>query len=133
MARADIDGNRAGLRTALGLSYGFHDRVEVQATALVGGGSVGLEQAGVVYILKDRFKPLLFLGVPVLTSRNYGVAAGIHFAAGFEWDPIRQFGVFAQVGLVGFLNAPAYGRFDRVVFLPSVGILPRLFLRRDGR
>jgi hypothetical protein len=120
--RADIDGLRAGVVPALGLAYGIGDYVEINTTALV-GQSKGVEPGATVLFLRGAWKPRLSVGVPIFFTD--GVHPGVHGGAGVEWDPIRYFGVFAEVGVSAFPNAPA--GVDKVVFVPSVGVEPRIF------
>lgn len=119
--RADIDGMRAGVVAAPGLSFGIGSHFEVSTTALVGKNK-GLEPGATVYFLKGAWKPLLAVGVPIFFID--GARPGVHAAAGVQWDPIRHFGVFAALGVAAFPSMP--DGFNKVVFVPSVGVQPRL-------
>ena len=49
---------------------------------------------------------------------------GAHGSAGVQWDPIRHFGVFVDAGVAAFPSPPA--GYQKVVFVPSIGVEPRL-------
>lgn len=121
IARADIDGQRAGVVPAFGLSFGIGDHFEINTVGLV-GKSKGVEPGATAYILKGAWKPRVSLGVPIFV--NDGVRPGVHASVGMQWDPIRHLGVFVDAGITAFPTA-ATGM-DKVVFVPSVGLQPRL-------
>lgn len=121
IARADVNVQHAGVVPAFGLSFGVHDHVEINAVGLV-GKSKGVEPGVTAYILKGAWKPRISLGAPIFFSD--GVHPGVHAAVGLQWDPIRYFGVFVDAGVSAFPNAGA--GMDKVVFVPSVGLQPRL-------
>jgi hypothetical protein len=52
------------------------------------------------------------------------VAPGVHGAAGVQWDPIRHVGLFVDLGVVGLPTMPT--GYQKVVFVPAIGIEPRL-------
>jgi hypothetical protein len=41
-----------------------------------------------------------------------------------QWDPVRHVGLFVDVGMAAFPSAPE--GFQKIVFVPSVGVQPRL-------
>lgn len=122
MARVDVDPIHAGARTAVGLTYGAGDMLDVGLSALI-GRDMGVEPQMTFFILgRSAWKPLVNLGFPIFFTES--AAMGIRGAAGVEWDPIRHFGVFVQVGGAYFLrSAPGYAR---GVFVPSFGVQGRL-------
>ncbi len=122
VARADIDGLRAGVVPAFGLSYGLGDYVEVNTAALVGAGK-GVEPGATALLLRGTWKPRVSVGVPIFLTG--GVHPGVRAAAGLQWDPFRNFGAFVEMGAAAFPSAPA--GYDKVVFVPTVGVQPRIF------
>jgi hypothetical protein len=119
--RADANVQVPGLVAAPGLAYGIGDYVEVATCALL-GKSKGVEPGVTVLLLKGAWKPRLSAAVPIFVVD--GVHPGVRAAAGVEWDPIRHFGVFVDAGVAAFPDAPV--GFQKVVFVPSVGVEPRL-------
>jgi hypothetical protein len=122
-ARADIEGRGRGVVGAFGLSFGVHDHMEIGVSALVGRVK-GVEPAVTAFILKNAWKPMITVGVPVFFGDG-GVWPAVRPGAGIQWDPIRHFGLFAQVAAAFFPKAPA-GE-EHVVFLPTVGAQGRIF------
>jgi hypothetical protein len=120
--RADIDGMRPGVVPAFGLAFGLGDYVEINASGLVGRNK-GVEPGATVLILKGTWKPRISVGAPIFIAD--GVHPGVRAAAGVQFDPIRYFGAFVELGAAAFPNAPA--GYDKVVFLPTVGVEPRIF------
>ncbi len=120
--RADIDGQSKGVVAVPGLSFGLGDYVEVSAAALL-GKSKGLEPGATVLFLQGALKPMLSVAVPIFFVD--GARPGVHASAGLEWDPSRHVGLFVAAGVAAFPNAPM--GFDKVVFVPSVGVQPRVF------
>ena len=118
VARIDIEGHGRGVVGVLGLTYGVTERVELSVAALL-GSSKGIEPGVTVAILKGVWKPIVALGVPVF-FRTDGAFPGVRMGAGLAWNPIRPFGAFAQAALAVFPSAPR--GFDKVVFLPTVGV-----------
>lgn len=121
-ARVDVDPIHPGARTAVGLTYGAGDVLDVGLSALI-GRDMGIEPQMTFFILgRSAWKPLVNLGFPLFFTGN--AAMGLRGAAGVAWDPIRHLGLFAQVGGAYFLrSAPGY---SRAVLLPSFGIQGRL-------
>jgi hypothetical protein len=122
IARADIEGQGRGVAAAIGLSYGVGDHVELGVAALV-GKEQGAEPGGTVLLLRGTFKPIVSVGVPIFFVD--GARPGVRGGAGLEWDPSRDFGVSVQAGVAVFPGAPE--GYESVVFVPSVGIHPRMF------
>jgi hypothetical protein len=121
VARADIDGLSAGVVPAFGLAYGIGDYVEVNTCALV-GKSKGVEPGVTVLFLRGAWKPRLSVAVPIFIVD--GAQPGVRGAAGVQWDPVRHFGVFVDLGVAAFPSAPV--GFQKVVFVPTIGVEPRL-------
>jgi hypothetical protein len=122
IARADVDGQRAGVVPAVGLSFGLGDYVEINTEALI-GRSKGVEPGVTGFILRGAWKPRVSVGVPMFFMS--GVHPGVRGAAGVQWDPLRNLGVFLELGAAAFPGAPA--GYDKVVFVPSLGLQPRIF------
>jgi hypothetical protein len=112
---------RLGARFAPGLTFGLGDFFEIGASALI-GRTMGFEPQATLFILKGAWKPLVNAGVPVFVSD--GVIVGARGAAGLQWDPIRHFGIFVQLGGAYFFNPPE--GFARALLLPSGGVQGRL-------
>jgi hypothetical protein len=121
-ARLDIDPLHAGVRTAVGLTLGLFDHVEVGASALI-GPTMGFELQATVFMLTGAWKPLLNAGVPFFFN-DLGPYVGIRTSWGVQWDVNRRFGVFAQVGSVYFPNAQV--GYARTIFLPAAGVQGRI-------
>lgn len=119
--RADVDGQGPGIVPALGFSYGIGDHVEVAVCALV-GRTKGVEPGVTLLLLRGTWKPRISVGVPIFFVD--GARPGVRASAGVQWDPIRHVGLFVEVGVAAFPNAP--DGYQRAVFVPSVGVQPRL-------
>ena len=125
VVRLDIDPLHAphqGALVAPGLTYGVVDWLEVGAVALLGKNGKGLEPDVTFLILNGAWKPLVNVGVPIFLSD--GASVGVRGAAGLQWDAVRHFGVFAQVGGAFVPNAP--DGYAKAMFLPSVGLQGRI-------
>jgi hypothetical protein len=119
--RLDIDPLHSGVRTAVGLTIGLFDHVEVGASALL-GPTMGFELQATGFVLTGAWKPLVNVGVPFFFGD--GVHAGIRGAGGVQWDVNRHFGVFAQVGGAYFPNVQV--GYARAIFLPAAGVQGRI-------
>ncbi len=118
--RADIEGQGRGVVGAFGLTYGIGNHVEVQAAALM-GREKGVEPGATFFILSGKWKPRVSLGLPIFI--HDGGWLGVHPGAGIEWDPLRHFGLFAELGAVLFPTTPK--GYENVVFLPAIGAQAR--------
>ena len=119
-ARADVAPTLPGFVLAPGLSYGLHDRFELQAAALVGRYQ-GAWAGGRLFLLDGAWKPALTAGVPVFFR---GISAwGLQGSAGVEWDPARAFGLYLDVGAAVYPTAAAGSR--RAWLLTSAGVQAR--------
>jgi hypothetical protein len=123
--RADINGQGKGVIAAPGLSFGISDYVEVAACALLGRDK-GVEPSATVLFLRGAWKPRASLGIPIFVVN--GARPGVRVAAGIQWDPSRYFGVFLDAGVAVFPSVPsdASREYQHVVFVPSVGLQPRV-------
>jgi hypothetical protein len=119
--RADIAPTLPGFVVAPGLSYGLHDRLEVQVAALLGHYK-GAWAGGTAFLSDGAWKPALNAGVPFFFTD--GVSTwGIQGGAGLHWDPARGFGLFADVGAAVYPSAA--DTLGRVWLLSSVGVQGR--------
>jgi hypothetical protein len=121
VVRADIDPLNPGVRTAVGVTFGLFDHVEIGASALL-GRTMGFEPQITAFVLKGALKPLINVGVPV--SFVDGARVGFRGAAGLQWDVNRHFGVFAQIGGGYFVSVPP--GYASVVLLPALGVQGRI-------
>lgn len=120
--RVDVDGELRGLVNVPGISYGLGDHFELAAAALIGRDQ-GFWLGGTAYILRGELKPLVTAGTHFFLTDGARVA--LHGAGGLQWDPNRHFGVFLLAGISYALSVPA-SNYDRLVFLPSLGLQARL-------
>lgn len=120
-ARLDIDPLHGGVRTAVGLTVGLFDHVELGASVLI-GSTAGFELQATGFVLTGAWKPLVNAGVPFFFVD--GAHAGIRGAGGVQWDVSRHFGVFAQIGGAYFPNAQT--GYARAIFLPAAGVQGRI-------
>lgn len=118
--RLDIEGQGRGAVGTFGISYGIGNHLEIQAAAMI-GREKGVEPGATMFILSGSWKPRISLGVPIFIDK--GAWPGVHPGAGIEWDPLRHFGLFAEVGAVLFPRAPA--GYENIVFLPATGAQAR--------
>jgi len=95
-ARADIAPTLPGFVLAPGLSYGLHDRVELQAAALIGHHK-GAWAGGRFFLMDGPLKPSLTTGVPFFFTQGAS-GWGVQGSAGLQWDPARAFGLFVELG-----------------------------------
>jgi hypothetical protein len=102
--RVDVDPRAPGARVVPGLAYGVIDYLEIGLAAIVGIHASGVEPHGTAYFLRSAVKPMVDVGAPVFVVQ--GARAGIRGSGGVQWDPIRHFGLFAQVGGAYFFNPP---------------------------
>jgi PEGA domain len=121
LARADIDPVHGGAVLAAGASYGIIDHFEIVAAALVGRDK-GVEPGLTFFMLTGAWKPFVNAGAPIFFMD--GAHVGVRGAAGLQWDPVRHFGAFVQVGGAYFGSAP--DDYDNGLFLPSAGVQGRL-------
>ncbi len=121
LVRADIDPIHAGVVFAPGLTFGATNWLEVGASGLI-GNEKGVEPDVRFFVLRGAWKPLVNVGVPIFFAD--GARVGVRGAAGVQWDPIRHFGVFVQVGGAYFVNAQE--GHAKALFLPSAGVQARL-------
>jgi hypothetical protein len=118
--RTDVAPTLPGFVVVSGVSYGLHDRFELQAGALLGRYQ-GAWAGGRWFLLDGAWKPALTAGVPVFFR---GVSAwGLQGGVGLAWDPTRFFGLFADVGAAYYPTAPGTSR--RTWLLTTVGVHAR--------
>jgi hypothetical protein len=119
--RADIAPTLPGFVLAPGMSYGLNDRFELQVAALIGHYKGAC--AGASVLLDDgAWKPALKAGVPFFFTG--GVSAwGVQGSAGLQWDPVRAFGLFADLGAA--IYPTTAGSVGRAWLLSSVGVQGR--------
>ncbi len=121
IVRADVDAIHPGVRVAFGLTAGIGEHFGIGASVLL-GPTIGVEPQVTLFIIgRGQFKPFVNAAAPVFFSD--GAQAGVRSALGFQWDPIRHIGFFAQIGGAYFPAAPkgvAQG-----VLLPSAGVEAR--------
>ncbi len=120
-ARGDFQVTHGGAVAVVGISFAVHDFVEPYVGALL-GRNVGVEPGSCFYFLRGTLKPRLDVAVPIFFEDT--AYAGVRAAGGAQWDPYRNFGVFAQVGGAYFPVVPS--GYNQFVFLPSVGVQGRL-------
>ena len=121
LARADIDPVHGGMVIVAGASYGIIDRLEIAAAALV-GRDMGVESGLTLFVLTGAWKPFVNAGAPIFFMD--GAHVGVRGAAGLQWDPLHNFGVFLQVGGAYFGSAPE--SYAKAIFMPSAGVQARL-------
>lgn len=121
VVRFDVDPLGPGFRTAVGVTLGLFDNVELGVSALL-GRTVGFEPQITVFMLNSAWKPLFNIGMPIFFVD--GAYAGFRGATGVQWDMSRHFGVFAQVGGAAFVSLPP--GYTKMLFLPALGIQGRI-------
>jgi hypothetical protein len=120
-ARVHVDVAAPGQLTAVGLSYGIGERIEIGAAGLIGKRG-GFEPDVSFFVLRGAFKPVAKLGVPVVFEGK--AYAGVHVAGGLLWDIQGHVGVEATLGGSFFPNVPTGAA--HAIFLPALGLLGRL-------
>lgn len=120
-ARVDVDPIHLGVRALPGLTLGLGDHFEIGASAIL-GRDMGVEPQVTAFILSGALKPLINIASPVFVTG--GVHVGARAAAGLQWDPVRHFGAFLQIGGAYFFNVP--DGYSKLVLLPSAEIQARL-------
>jgi hypothetical protein len=121
IAKAHIDPSNKGAAVIVGLTADVINRVQVQATALLGPAS-GAYVGGSFAFLDGRVRPTLAAGVPVFFSDGPRVA--VRGAAGVELAINRHFAVIAELG-VEYLVNPEPG-VSSTLFIPAIGATARL-------
>jgi hypothetical protein len=117
LARADVDGQLRGAAFLAAGTLVFADRLQLAAGPLL-GHTFGAFAGATMFVTRTLVRPTLSLGVPVFFSD--GAHPGIEGSAGVRWALARRFALDATIGAAWFPTA-GHG-FDRVVFLPSLGI-----------
>jgi hypothetical protein len=120
-ARGDFQVTHGGAVAVLGVSFAVHDFVEPYVGAIL-GRNVGVEPGVCAYFLRGPLKPRLDVAVPVFFEDS--AYAGVRASGGVQWDPVRNFGAFVQVGGAFFPIVPS--GYNQFVFLPSIGIQGRI-------
>jgi hypothetical protein len=121
LARIDVDGKGRGAAATPLITIGLGDYVELGAGPIL-GKTFGAYLGSSFFVLKNAWKPLLTVGLPVFASM--GPRPGVHSAAGLQWDPLRHFGVMLEAGIEYFPNAQV--GYDKLIFVPSAGVQGRL-------
>jgi hypothetical protein len=121
LARVDVDGKGRGAAATPLVTMGLGDYVELGAGPML-GRTLGAYVGSSFFVLKNAWKPLLTLGLPIFASN--GPRPGVHGAAGLSWDPHRHFGVLVEAGIEYFPNAQM--GYDKLLFVPSAGVQGRL-------
>ncbi len=121
LALAHVDIQNRGAAALIGATADVIDRVQLQATALIGpkfGGYVG----GDLAILTGRVRPLISVGMPVFVSN--GPRFAVRGAVGVELVLDRHLSVIAEVGFE-HVFAPEMDVIANLV-IPALGVAGRL-------
>ena len=119
--RGDIDGKGRGAVVSAGPSYRIARAVDVALVACIGRDK-GLEPSATVLLTSGALRPLIALGVPVFFVD--GPRPGVRAAAGVAFEPASTLSLFAEAGASYFASMP--GGYDKLVFVPSIGVEGRL-------
>lgn len=113
-----IDGNTGkGGAFSAGLAMHVHDRVDVQATGII-GPTLGAYAGATVRITGGTLRPILAAGFPMFFSD--GVRIGARGAAGVEWAAAQRINVVGELGVEHFFNSE--DAVQATAFVPIVGV-----------
>lgn len=107
---------------APGVSFKLIDEIDVGVSSLL-GRTMGIEPQATFSLRRGDFRPSLNAGVPFFFFSET-TRVGVAGAAGLEWEPIRRFAFYAQVGGVRYMSVPT--GYAKSMFLPTAGVVGRL-------